>query len=324
MVDIIQDELNTRDYISTSENKNIFIEAGAGAGKSTSLVFRVYYSLAEGIEANRIREEINSKKKTKQEVIDELSDFTNCDNKEIAFRKKLINEIDDIVSGAFKGITAKDIYAITFTNKATEELRAKIVKFLSDESKCTPQEINRKKSVLKDIDNIHISTIHKFCEDILKENAIKAGLSPDFVPVIDEDEEEILNDVIRTYFRNFRHWSEFEKYDSIGVKRRDIKEGIVKTFKSFLSTADRITDKKQIYRCNAFKGDGLQEYRNSIKEFLDAIDDFIDTYPKNPKKGTQYKTKGDLSSLGYENGQSAEERNEVIDKLIFYFHILHK
>ena len=222
----IKQEFQQRDHIATSEKRNIFIEAGAGAGKSTSLVDRTYYSLAVTVEANRINQEI-ANGKTKEDIIKELSDFTGCTDKEIAFRKKLISEIDNIIAGKIELIKAKDIYAITFTNKATEELRNKIVKKLQDFKDCTQEEIWRKGEVLKDVDNIHISTIHKFCEDILKENAVKAGLSPDFTPIIDQEEQEVKDRVIRKYFRNFSHWASFEKYEPLGLKRSDIKDALV-------------------------------------------------------------------------------------------------
>ena len=313
--DAYQQELDVRNYISSTENRNIFIEAGAGAGKSTSLVDRTYYSLAETIESKRIREDISSGKKTKQEIINELSDFTGCTDKEIAFRNNLINEIDDIIAGKVPELYAKDIFAITFTNKATEELRKKIIEKLNETKDCTLEEIWRKKQILEDIDNIHISTIHKFCEDILKENAVKAGLSPNFTPVIDDEEQEITDGVIRDFFRHFRYWNLFEKYEVVGLERKDIKEGIVLTFKSFLSTADRIT-KKQIYRCKAFRGDGLSDYHDAIAAFLEAVDDFIETYPKNEKKNTPYSTKTAIKASGYENGQSDDEREEAITKLM--------
>ena len=166
-------ELQTRGFIAENETKNIFIEAGAGAGKSTSLVNRIYHLL-------------------------------------------------------LKGVPAKNIYAITFTNKATEELRFKIVQWLSNFNNCTPEEIAKKKELLKEVDNIHISTIHRFCEDILKENAIKAGLSPDFKPAMDEDYDSIVDNVIRDYFRSFTHWSEFKEFEEgIFVAKKDIKKTII-------------------------------------------------------------------------------------------------
>ena len=312
----IQQELEQRNYISTSEKKNIFIEAGAGAGKSTSLVDRTYYSLAETVEARRIRESISSGQKTKEDILRELNDFNGCTDKEIAFRKKLIDEIDDIIAGNIVEIIAKDIYAITFTNKATEELRVRIVKKLQDEDKCTPEEIWRKKQILKDIDNIHISTIHKFCEDILKENAVKAGLSPNFVPIIDEEEQEVVNRVVRNYFRHFKHWSTFEKYESIGVDRKDVKEAIAGSggvLRSLLSTADRI-EKDQIYRCDSFKGDGFADYETAITNLLDELDSFLENNPN--KKGHLLSVKTILNSRGYAYDQTKTERMDAIKKIM--------
>ena len=84
---------------------------------------------------------------------------------------------------------------------------------------------------------------------------------------------------------------------------------------SFLSTADRI-NKKQIYRCKSFSGDGLDDYHDAIVAFLEAIDDFIETYPKNEKKGTLYSTKTSIKASGYDYGQSNDEREEAINKLM--------
>ena len=311
----INQEFQQRDHIATSEKRNIFIEAGAGAGKSTSLVDRTYYSLAETVEANRIRKEA-SEGKSKAEIIKELSDFTGCTDKEIAFRKKLIAEIDDIIAGNVNLIKAKDIYAITFTNKATEELRNKIVAKLQDYKDCTKEEIWRKGEVLKDVDNIHISTIHKFCEDILKENAIKAGLSPNFAPIIDQEEQDVKDRVIRKYFRNFQHWAIFEKYEPLGLKRSDIKDALAGksgVLNSLLSTADRI-NKKQIYRCKSFRGDGLADFRTAIEELLDGVDCFICDNPR--KGGKPFAAKAILNNRGYEYGQSDDDRKTAIEKIM--------
>ncbi len=309
----IKQEFQQRDHIATSEKRNIFIEAGAGAGKSTSLVDRTYYSLAVTVEANRINQEI-ANGKTKEDIIKELSDFTGCTDKEIAFRKKLISEIDDIIAGKIELIKAKDIYAITFTNKATEELRNKIVKKLQDFTGCTQEEIWRKGEVLKDVDNIHISTIHKFCEDILKENAVKAGLSPDFTPIIDQEEQEVKDRVIRKYFRNFSHWASFEKYEPLGLKRSDIKDALVGkhgVLNSLLSTADRI-EKKQIYTCKSFTGDGLSDFRNAIDTLFSEVDDLIEN---NPRKSGKYLTAKSFLK-GYEYQQSDDDRNAAVEKMM--------
>ena len=311
-VSAINQEMAMRNHISISENRNIFIEAGAGAGKSTSLVERTYYSLAEGVETNIIRAEIKNGK-SKQDVINELSDFTNCTEKEVAFRKKLISEIDNIIADRNEKITAKDIFAITFTNKATEELRNKIIEKLQDTKGSTQREIDRKRIVLKDIDNIHISTIHKFCEDILKENAIKAGLSPDFVPVIDEEEMDIKNGVIRYFFRRFNNWKDFEKFEVVGLRRSDVKAGIVSVLDSLLCTADRVKY-NQVFKCDSFKCDGIQAYYEAVKNLLEEVEDFIGNNPGS--KGKLLTTKSIVKKAGFEYGQTKQEREIVIKNLM--------
>ena len=223
----IDAELETRGFIAEKETKNIFIEAGAGAGKSTSLVNRIYHLLS-------------------------------------------------------KGVPAKNIYAITFTNKATEELRSKIVKWLSDFKNCTPEEIAKKKELLKEVDNIHISTIHRFCEDILKENAVKAGLSPDFKPAMDEDYDDIVNAVIRDYFRSFNNWANFKVFeDAIFVTKKDIKKTIISIFNSMMCTADRI-DYDHIYKCDRAESISVKTFRSKYKEFADTIDTFYDVHRNDP------------------------------------------
>lgn len=72
------------------------------------------------------------------------------------------------------------IVAVTFTNKAANQMRARIKENLSD--------VLNLESVLS---NAYISTIDAFCVRLLKENAFQTGLDPDFV-IIDEVESKLL------------------------------------------------------------------------------------------------------------------------------------
>lgn len=66
------------------------------------------------------------------------------------------------------------ILAITFTEKAAIEIKQRLVKRFADSA-----------DVRAAVERAWVSTIHGFCARLLRENAISAGLAPDFV-VLDE------------------------------------------------------------------------------------------------------------------------------------------
>ena len=112
---------------------NFFVVAGAGTGKTTSMVERIAYMLEK------------------------------------------------------RNIDAKTIVAISFTNNSAEDLREKII-----------QRVSGKR---QEVDDIHISTIHSFCESILKENAIYANISPTFEVLNDDEDIKRKNKIFNTFFR---------------------------------------------------------------------------------------------------------------------------
>src|SRR4051812_9881352 len=66
-------------------------------------------------------------------------------------------------------VDPKRILAITFTEKAAIEIKQRLVKRFKDNDLIREQ-----------VERAWVSTIHGFCARLLKENAIAAGLSPDF------------------------------------------------------------------------------------------------------------------------------------------------
>ena len=120
-----------REYIISHLNESMFVEAGAGAGKTTLI-------------------------------------------------------IDRIVAQIEAGIKPEEIVAITFTNAAAEELRGRIVAEVKKRSVSS----ERLKSVLHNIENMQISTIHSFCATLLKERCFEAGL-PMGAKVLEDDDDKI-------------------------------------------------------------------------------------------------------------------------------------
>lgn len=120
-----------REYITSHLNESMFVEAGAGAGKTTLIIERIVAQLVAGVKP-------------------------------------------------------EEIAAITFTNAAAEELRGRIVAEVKKRS------VSNKKltSVLHNIENMQISTIHSFCATLLKERCFEAGL-PIGTKVLEDDDDEI-------------------------------------------------------------------------------------------------------------------------------------
>jgi ATP-dependent helicase/nuclease subunit A len=86
----------------------------------------------------------------------------------------------------------ESIIAITFTNKATREMRSRIREAVQEQAEVAPPESHwhaRRRSV----DRLMVSTIHGLCAHILRENAIAAGVDPLF-QTLDEVEAGLIKE----------------------------------------------------------------------------------------------------------------------------------
>jgi ATP-dependent helicase/nuclease subunit A len=80
------------------------------------------------------------------------------------------------------GTPLSRIVAITFTEKAAGELRTRLRRRLEDEVRATTDAITatRLREALFELDAASISTIHGFCQSLLRERPVEAGLDPGF------------------------------------------------------------------------------------------------------------------------------------------------
>src|SRR5579862_7755592 len=121
-----------RDRIRADVASTLFVEAGAGSGKTTALVDRVVWLVTSG-------------------------------TAELA-----------------------NVAAITFTEKAAAELRARLRRELGNRARAAaPEEGERCRRALEQLDGAAIGTLHAFAQRLLSEHPVEAGLPPR-VEVLDE------------------------------------------------------------------------------------------------------------------------------------------
>ena len=82
-----------------------------------------------------------------------------------------------------KGRETEEILAITFTNKAADEMLGKIIKSLSESGMGDYLEKG----------SFNISTIHSFCEKILRQHSLLLGIQSDFEILSEEQKAELQN-----------------------------------------------------------------------------------------------------------------------------------
>lgn len=113
----------------------------------------------------------------------------------------------EMVERIFNGLKNKKfqidkIVVITFTKKATAEMKSRIIEKIKSEIDDKKTEISEylKEQLLK-INSARISTIHSFCQSILKERPVEAGIDPFFEVLEDASEifQQSMNEFIEKY-----------------------------------------------------------------------------------------------------------------------------
>ena len=203
------EEIRAREELKNAK-LNLFVSAGAGAGKTTSLVGRITYGFTIGIKPS-------------------------------------------------------EVVAITFTNKSAEDLRKKIIEKL-DELKMT--------EISEQIDEMHISTIHKFCDDILKENAIDANLSPDFKILAPEDDLLRKDAIFKMFVKNLKNKA-LEAFEEYSISNYQIITDIKSLYYPLTSFIERISQDKIYLPASGFD---ISSIKNELQAKSQKIVALVNRY----------------------------------------------
>ena len=115
----------------------------------------------------------------------------------------LVERVIRLITDKINPVSADRLLIVTFTNAAAAEMRSRIEKRLDDECRKEPDNI----ALLKQkqlISGAKICTIDAFCIDLVRENFVAAGVSPDF-KISDQNslkstDETVLTEILETYY----------------------------------------------------------------------------------------------------------------------------
>ena len=142
-----------------------------------------------------------------------------------------------VVALVSSGIPIERIAAVTFTERAAAELRDRVREGLETERAKGNDPHGYMKDALESLDRAQMSTIHAFCQALLRIFAAEAGVAPDF-QVLDE---------ITTERRQEDTWREFLE-DLAGDS--DAEERIDRVLRLGLSTGDLAAFADAMVRAN--------------------------------------------------------------------------
>lgn len=89
------------------------------------------------------------------------------------------------------------IVAITFTDAAAAEMKTRLRREFHDRAPADdPIEMTRWRDLERYVEMARVSTIHSFCAGLLRENALRVGLDPDFAVLAEAETQLLRNEVV--------------------------------------------------------------------------------------------------------------------------------
>ena len=176
-----------------------------------------------------------------------------------------------------KGVSPEEILAITFTNKAANEMKERLEKLVGD------------------VSDMWVCTIHSMCVKILRRNAEKIGYDRDFSIYSDTDKDKVLKRIILElaldtdkYLKKMKSYISDCKNKNISIEQFKNENPTLRDLGNIVTVMERY--EAELKRSNAFDFDDLliktYQLLSEHKEVLDYyskkfryihVDEFQDT-----------------------------------------------
>jgi len=97
-----------------------------------------------------------------------------------------------------------EIVAVTFTEKAAGELKLRLRQQLEDARRTAelPEVAARLESAVQNLEDAHVSTIHGFCADLLRERPVEASIDPLFRVLTEGQAERLFREAFEEWFQS--------------------------------------------------------------------------------------------------------------------------
>ena len=124
-------------------------------------------------------------------------------------------------------MTVDEILTLTFTRKAAQEMRERIARKLEKEGRTFDR---------RQLSRAPIGTIHSFCESVLREHALQAGIDPNFRLLNDAEARTLRENALDTIFEELWNGSQQER-EEIGrllleVSQRNLRAALCAIFQT--------------------------------------------------------------------------------------------
>ncbi|MCX8054615.1 MAG: UvrD-helicase domain-containing protein [Ignavibacteria bacterium] len=170
------------------------------------------------------------------------------------------------------------ILAITFTKVAASEMKSRVAKkideLINEEIANTTHNFEkiRKLKFLRDrIQYANIATIHSFCNSLLRDYPIEAGIAPNFFELSEFDAMALLDEAIQDVFLDFKNSP--NNSDFIDLLVRYNKKNVISTIRELINFRRKLFSLIEFYKQS---NDEILKYYNSalVKCYSDLFSYF--------------------------------------------------